>query len=93
MENATLTKSTLNWLFDAARWARFLAIMGFVFVGFMVLAGIFIGPVLSFLNEDMSLPAGNPQISGSLIAGIYLIIAILYVLLFIPILKQIYKSL
>lgn len=78
MENANLTTTGLKWLNDAARWARFIAIMGFIFIGFMVLAGIIIGPVLSYMNQDMMMPAGNTQLSSSWFALLYIIMSALY---------------
>ena len=78
MENANLSTTTLKWLYDAARWAKFIAIMGFIFIGFMVVLGISIGPVLSFLNEDMNTASGFPAMSGSVMAAIYIVIAALY---------------
>jgi hypothetical protein len=78
MENTNLTTTTLKWLYDTARWARFIAILGFVFIGFMVVIGIFITPVLSYLNEELAASATSPQVSPVLLAIIYLVIAIVY---------------
>lgn len=86
MESTNLT-TTLKWLYDTARWARFIAILGFVFIGFMVVIGIFITPVLSYLNEELLASATSPQVSPVLLVIIYLVIAIVFFsnLLFIPI--------
>ena len=78
MENANLTTTTLKWLYDAARWARFIAILGFIFIGFMVAVGVFIGPVLSILNEDMDMSSGIASLSGGVIAAAYIAIAAIY---------------
>lgn len=78
MENVTLNKTSLNWLFDTARWARFIAILGFILIGFLVIVGIFIGPVLSALNENMAIAPSTSALSGSVIAAIYLVIAVIY---------------
>lgn len=78
MENANLTTTGLKWLNDAARWARFIAIIGFISIGFMVLAGIIIGPVLSYLNQDMMMPAGNTPLSSSWFALFYIIFSAIY---------------
>lgn len=76
MESTNLTTTTLKWLYDTARWARFIAILGFVFIGFMVVIGIFITPVLSYLNEELLASATSPQVSPVLLVIIYLVIAI-----------------
>lgn len=78
MENVSLNKTSLNWMFDAARWARFIAILGFILIGFLVIVGIFIGPVLSALNESMAMGSSTSTLSGGLFAAIYLAIAFLY---------------
>lgn len=78
MENATLNKTTLNWLYETAKWTRFLAILGFVFIGFMILAAVVMGPVLSFLNQDMAIAAANHNITSITIAAMYGVLAIIY---------------
>ena len=78
MENANLSTTTLKWLYDASRWARFIAILGFIMIGFLVIVGIFIGPALSILNEDIDIAGGNAVLSGGIIAAIYIVIAIIY---------------
>ena len=79
MENAHLSTTTLKWLYDAARWARFIAILGFIFIGFMISIGIVIGPVLSVLNEDMNnTVSGFSAISSGTLAVIYIAIAAIY---------------
>lgn len=79
MENATLSKTSLNFLYDAARWARFIAILGFIFIGFMVLLGILIGPILSALNEEVGAFNASPLfMSSGIISIIYVIIGIIF---------------
>jgi len=60
---------------ETARWARFLAIVGFVMTGFIVLAAIFAGSIFSTLSS------AAPELSIFPTAGItvtYLIVAGLY---------------
>ncbi len=78
MENSILNKTAIGWLYETARWTRFLAILGFVFIGFMIMAAVVIGPVLTFLNADMGLSAASPKIASSVIAAIYGVLAIIY---------------
>lgn len=70
MGNANLSNTTLKLIYDAARWARFIAILGFIFIGFMITVGIFIGSVLSVLNEDMDTVSGFSAISNGALAAI-----------------------
>lgn len=78
MENLTLNKTSLAWLFQTARWAKFIAIIGYILIGFLILVGIFIGFVLNFLNQDMANLTQSPQISSTVLAIIYVGMAILY---------------
>ncbi len=78
MENIALSKTTLNWLYDTSKWARFIAILGFILIGFLIVVGLFIGPVLSVLNDSMDMEASRTALSSGVIAGIYFAIAVLY---------------
>ncbi|MBN1652010.1 MAG: hypothetical protein JW857_11820 [Bacteroidales bacterium] len=78
MDNITLSKSTLNRLYDTAKWARFIAILGFILIGFLIVVGIFIGPVLSVLNENMDVESSRTALSSGVIAGIYIAMAVIY---------------
>ncbi|MEO1050546.1 MAG: DUF5362 family protein [Bacteroidota bacterium] len=61
---------------EIKKWVKFLSILGFIFVGFMVLIALFMGTVFSSLGADLPLP-------GILFTFMYLVIAALY---FFPIL-------
>ncbi|MDA3906360.1 MAG: hypothetical protein PF484_09820 [Bacteroidales bacterium] len=78
MEIFSLNKTSINWLYDAARWSRFIAILGFIMIGFLVFVGIIMGPVLSVLNEDMDISSDRFGLSSGIIAAIYIMIAVLY---------------
>jgi hypothetical protein len=74
-----LTDTAIGFLKESAKWANFLAILGFIGVGFMVLAGLGMG---AFLSMDAGM--GDVSfISPVLIAVIYLVMGILY---FFPVL-------
>ena len=64
-----------DYLRETAKWANFLAIMGFIGIGFMVLAALFAGALFSALPSD----GGVANVmSGGAITIIYLILALLY---------------
>lgn len=71
-------------LSEAARWARFLAIVGFVVCGLVVLLGIFAGSILSSMMERYGgnefRESGTRGFTG-VISFIYICMAVLY---FIP---------
>lgn len=79
-----IDQSTVNHLSEAARWARFLAIIGFVLCVFVALIGIFASTFLSFMTDRFNSNIGGGQniFSGlkSFIAIIYIGIAFLYFL-------------
>lgn len=70
-----LNASAVEFLRESAKWSKFLAIIGFVGIGLMVLAGIFMGTVMSFL------PMGNTSgetVPFGIISFLYIIMAALY---------------
>ncbi|MBC7947226.1 MAG: hypothetical protein H7Y42_05050 [Chitinophagaceae bacterium] len=76
---------TKNHLSDAARWAKFLAIVGFIFCGLIVLGGIFAGSMFEsmssgsryerFDNSDVEVSTKG---LGAAAAVLYILIALLY---------------
>ena len=71
-------------LAEAARWARFLSIVGFVVIGLIVLVGIFAGSIMSSMSKsfgDNDLGPGarmSGGIMGSFLLIIYICVAALY---------------
>lgn len=68
-----LDRQALRSLYEAGGWANFLAILGFIMMGFLVLAGIFMGAVFSNLPAENTLP-----FSGGVFTIIYILIAAVY---------------
>lgn len=80
-----IDQSTINHLSEAARWAKFLAIIGFIVCVFVALIGIFASTFLSFMSDrfnNSDTGSGQDIFSGlkSFIAIIYIGIAFLYFL-------------
>ena len=66
-------------LYEAAKWGKFLAIMGFVFCGLIILAGIFAGSIMGkFTATDESLGGGMMAGMGAMMSVVYIVIAIVY---------------
>ncbi len=65
----TLTESMVHHAAVSAKWSKFLAIVGFVFIGFIVIAALSVGLIADKLP--------NVPFSG-LITVLYLLIAALY---------------
>jgi len=69
-----LNDVAINALRVSAKWSLFLSIMGFIGIGFMIIAAIFISSALSALPET-----GNPILAmKGLFSVIYIILAALY---------------
>jgi hypothetical protein len=85
MENAPeikkieIEQDSLNYLNTTRKWTMFLAILGFIFLGLMVIFGLFAGVFLSaFKTADI--PAGFPEWL------VFVLILVFGVLYFFPIL-------
>jgi hypothetical protein len=91
MESVTPNVFTLQidtgntpYLNEAAKWAKFLAIVGFVFCGLIAVAAFFAGTLLStYFGQFEATDTSNSvsSITGIFLTVYYLIVAILY---FIP---------
>jgi hypothetical protein len=74
LEQLTLTGASKSFLRETAKWAKFLAIIGFIGVGLMLLGSFFVGAIYSNIPQAASLPFDL----GIFVTVLYLIIAILY---------------
>lgn len=76
-----LNAASKSFLREIAGWTKFLAILGFVFVGLLVLIAIFAGTIYSSVLGALAI---NSAIDfGLLMTAVYLIVALIY---FFPIL-------
>ena len=75
-----LTEQILAYLNETRRWAKFLAIMGFVGVGLIVILALSIGALVNFISSLSPTPLPFPAF---LLTVIYLLVALLY---FFPVL-------
>ena len=78
-----LDQASINYLSEAARWCRFLAIIGFIYCGLMVICGIFFGTIMAMMIPAMG---GTETMAysamGSGFVGIFIILFSL--ILFFP---------
>ena len=70
-----LNDHSLIYLHETSRWAKFLAIMGFIGVGLIVLLALFIGSLMNFISSLSPTPFPFPTFAFTFI---YLAIALLY---------------
>lgn len=69
-----ITNESREYLREAAKWGKFLAIVGFIFVGIIALGALFAGSILGgSLGREMGFPG-----AGIFITLLYLAFAALY---------------
>jgi Family of unknown function (DUF5362) len=74
-ENLNFSENTKKYLLETGNWTLFFAILGFIFIGLMILAALFAGTLFStFSTQEHPLPS----FVGILIGIVYVFIAILY---------------
>ena len=71
-----ITALSRDYLLSAGKWSRILAILGFIGVGFIVLAGLFMVFASNFLPTTQEVPMPFPL---SFIGIIYFVIAAVYI--------------
>lgn len=79
---------TKSHLIETARWARFLAIVGFIFLGLMVVAGIWLSTVMAsdFGRLDNEYGRNTSGMFAYMGAGIIVFYVIAAVIMFFPLL-------
>ncbi|MFK7937498.1 MAG: hypothetical protein AB8G22_28540 [Saprospiraceae bacterium] len=78
-----LETAAREYLRESAKWAKFLSIVGFVMIGFMVIAAFFVGAMFSTMGNFQGIDgadelAGLGMLSGGFITAMYLAFAALY---------------
>lgn len=71
----------IPYLAEAAKWAKFLAIIGFIFCALFIVFALFAGPYLStyFTQFEQQSSAGNiGAIGGTVFTVVYILVALLY---------------
>ncbi|MDC9724210.1 MAG: hypothetical protein PSN34_15780 [Urechidicola sp.] len=73
-ENTSLSINSISFLKETGKWAKFLSIVGFVMIGLMIIAALFVSAMPNSMpGFDNSLMS-----SSSLIGGIYLLMSAIY---------------
>ncbi len=69
-----LSNVAISFIYEASKWAKFLAILGFIFVGLIAIGGLLSGIAFSFASSQFSMFPFPPI----LFSFVYLLLAILY---------------
>ncbi len=82
-DDLVITHDVRMFLQETAKWAKFLSIVGFVMLGFLVIMALFISVFMGAMMSEM--PEAGPfgAMGGGLIGVFYILIALIY---FFPIL-------
>ncbi len=67
----SVSPAASGYLNETGRWAKFLAVIGFIFVGLLVIFGLFAGTIFSSLGSPVPFP-------GFMMGLIYIAMGILY---------------
>jgi len=81
--NLQLNEQAVEALKESAKWSYFLSILGFIGIGFMVLAALFMGSIMAAVPSNPYGQSGPLEMMKGFISVFYIIIALLY---FFPIL-------
>jgi hypothetical protein len=72
-----ITEESLAFLIQAAKWGKFMAILGFIVTGLLIVSGILMSFVLSSVQDEM-VPMNIP-FPPIVLSIIYMIIALIYI--------------
>ncbi|MDO9255359.1 MAG: hypothetical protein Q7U54_07605 [Bacteroidales bacterium] len=75
-----LTAESITYLLKAARWGKFLAILGFIVSGLLIAGGIAMSFILSKVSESDELVPLNLPFSTVFLSIIYVIVAGIYLI-------------
>jgi Family of unknown function (DUF5362) len=68
-----------SYLSEAAKWGKFLAILGFIFCGLFVIVALFAGTfIASSMQNFGGAASGSEAISGGIVTFVYILIALVY---------------
>lgn len=77
-EYGTLTAAMVQSLVETRPWVFFIAVLGFIMAGFMVLLAIFIFAVAAFAESFASELGAGGVVIGAMYAAIYIVVGGLY---------------
>lgn len=71
-----LDQQSFSYFAESAKWAKFIAIVGFVFCGLMVIVALFAGTIFATMFASMG--SGMGMVGGGAFTVVYLIFAALW---------------
>jgi hypothetical protein len=77
METLIITEDIRSYIYESARWSKFLSIVGFIFTGLMVLAAFSMNSIMTAMSQ-MPAYSGLAKFGSAGLTILYLMIALLY---------------
>lgn len=77
LEELKLTSAAKHFLKETAGWSKFLAILGFIFIGIMVVFAFFAGTIFNSLPQAQT--QAMPFDVGYFMTAMYLVLAVVYI--------------
>lgn len=77
-EGFVITEASRTYLQETAKWAKFLSIVGFIFIGLMVIFGLFFGSIMGSAMSELDDAGLGAGMGAGAFGFIYIIIALLY---------------
>ncbi len=74
----SLNKQSKSFLLETAKWSKFLAIMGFIMIGFLVFFGLFFGTIMTAFSQINPAASGLENAPMGFLGLIYVGMALLY---------------
>lgn len=73
-----VTEDIRSYIYETAKWTKFLSIMGFIFCGFIIIAAFTIPALMSTLGDSMGPGSAFAKVGGGFLTFIYLLMGLLY---------------
>jgi hypothetical protein len=73
-----VTPESVAYLGTAARWSKFLSIIGFIITGFFMVAGLVLAVFYATVGKDLPSTGPFSVLSPNMLGGIYFIFALFY---------------
>lgn len=76
-----ITPQSLKYLLTAAKWGKFLSILGFISIGFLVIAGLLMSLVFSIMGSEMQeMPGLFSKVSPTVLSIFYIVLGVVFLL-------------
>jgi len=72
----SFTSSDFHYLSETGNWTKFLAILGFIFIGLIVVFSLFAGTIFAYVSQESG--AAIPSGFGIIMTIIYLFMGLIY---------------